>query len=384
MMKRSLVLAVGAALSLAACSDASPVATRTPDAAPLLAAPSGGIGGSYVVVLNEGADPHSVAAVAGIQPKFVYTAAINGFSASLNAGQLNALRHNPSVAYVEQDQAVRAGGVQTTAIVASVPWGLDRIDQRSLPLDGATPRHGSGAGVTAYVIDTGINTAHVQFGGRAQIGYDAFGGNGQDCHGRGTDMAAVIGGSTYGVAKGVRLVGVRVLDCNLSGTIAGVIAGVDWVRLNHTRPAVAAMALNAASSASLNTAVNNLANAGVFLGVAAGDGNQNACNVSPPGAAAATAVAASTITDARATFSNFGSCVDLYAPGVNIPTASGTRSGTSMAASHVTGAAALYKAGSPGATSATVTSWLNANATPNVITGNPVGTPNRLLYISTL
>jgi subtilisin family serine protease len=381
-MKLNPYLTAGALLALAACSDASPVATRAPDAAPLLAAQSGGVAGSYIVVLNDGADPRSVAAVAGVSPRHVYTAALNGFSAPLNAGQLNALRHNPSVAYVEQDQVVRA--TQT-----AVPWNLDRIDQRSLPLNGAyTPIGTPGTGVRAYVIDTGIYTAHTQFGGRASNVYDATGGNGADCNGHGTHVAGIIGATTYGVANRVTLHGVRVLNCTGSGTSAGVIAGVDWVRANRVNPAVANMSVGGGFSTALNTAVNNLATSGVFVSVGAGGENQNACNVSPASAASAMTVAASTSTDAKASYTNYGSCVDLYAPGSSITstwytssTAINTISGTSMAAPHAAGAAARYKATYGNAATATIDTWIKNRATANVITGNPSGTPNRLLYI---
>ncbi|HEY0015972.1 MAG TPA: S8 family peptidase [Longimicrobium sp.] len=382
-MKRSLVLAVGAALSLAACSDASPVATRASQA-PLLAAGSGGIGGSYVVVLNEGADPRSVAAVAGVSPRHVYTAALNGFSAALNAGQLNALRNNRNVAYVEQDQEVRGAATQSGA-----PWGIDRIDQPRLPLNGTYTYTQTGFNIYTYVIDTGIQTNHPEFGGRAAVAYDALGGNGQDCHGHGTHVAGIIGAKTYGIAKGVRLRAVRVLDCSGSGTTSGVIAGVDWVRVNRTNPAVANISLGGGLSAALNTAVNNLVNSGVFVAVPAGNSNADACNFSPASAAPAMTVMASSSTDARWPSSNYGSCTDIYAPGVNIlstwiNSGTNTLSGTSMASAHVAGVAVLHKSGNTVASPAIMTSWIINNAITNVITGNPAGTPNRLVNKNTL
>jgi subtilisin family serine protease len=375
-------VAAAALLMLGACAQDSPVASRAAAAAPLLSAASRGIDGAYIVVLNEGADPRSVAAVAGIHPRFVYTAALNGFSASLNAGQLNAVRHHPGVAYVEQDQEVRA-------LQAAVPWNLDRIDQHNLPLNGVYNPIGSpGTGVYAYVIDTGILTAHTQFGGRAAVAYDALGGNGQDCNGHGTHVAGIVGAASYGVANQVRLRAVRVLNCTGSGSTSGVIAGVDWVRLNRTNPAVANMSVGGGLSSAMNTAVNNLANSGVFISVGSGAENQNACNVSPASAASAMTVAASTSTDAKASYSNYGSCVDIYAPGSSITstwytstTATNTISGTSMAAPHAAGAAARYKATYGNAATATIDAWIKNRATLNVITGNPAGTPNRLLYI---
>jgi subtilisin family serine protease len=375
-------LAASTLLALAACGDTSPVASRAEAAAPLRSAAGRGLEGQYIVVLNEGADPRSVAAVAGVSPRYVYTAAVNGFSAVLNEGQLNALRHNPNVAYVEQDQEVRA--TQT-----SVPWNLDRIDQRSLPLNGVySPIGTPGTGVYAYVFDTGILTAHTQFGGRAAVAYDALGGNGQDCNGHGTHVAGIIGATSYGVANQVRLRAVRVLNCTGSGTISGIIAGIDWVRLNRTNPAVANLSLGGGFSSTLNTAVNNLANSGVFVSVGAGGENGNACNVSPASAASAMTVAASTSSDAKASYTNYGSCVDIYAPGSSIistwhtsTTATNTISGTSMAAPHAAGAAARYKATYGNAATATIDSWIKNRATLNKITGNPTGTPNRLLYI---
>jgi subtilisin family serine protease len=378
------VVAVGATLALAACSDQSPVSGRAPEAAPLLSAGAGAIEGSYVVVLREGADPRSVAAVAGVEPTFVYTAAVNGFAASLNEGQLNALQHNPNVEYVEQDQAYEAATTQSGAT-----WGIDRIDQRSRPLSGTYTYTTTASTVYAYVIDTGIYASHSQFGGRASNVYDALGGNGTDCHGHGTHVAGTIGSATYGVAKAVRLRGLRVLNCSGSGSTSGIIAAIDWVRVNRTNPAVANLSLGGGYSSTLNTAINNLANSGVFVAVAAGNENQNACNVSPASAASATTVAASTSSDAKASYSNYGSCVDLYAPGSSITSTwlnggTNTISGTSMASPHVAGVAALYKATYGNAATSTIDSWIKTNATANVITGNVTGTPNRLLYKAAL
>jgi subtilisin family serine protease len=375
-----ILLAVSAALVLGACADAFPVSLDAPDAAPLLAAASRGIEGAYIVVLEEDADPRAVAAVAGVSPRYVYTAALNGFSAALNAGQLTALRHNPNVAYVEQDQEVRA---------LAAPWNLDRIDQRNLPLNGTyAPILLPGTGVYAYVIDTGILTAHTQFGGRAAVAYDALGGNGQDCNGHGTHVAGTIGAASYGVAPQVRLRAVRVLNCTGSGTTSAIIAAIDWVRVNRTNPAVANMSLGGGFSSAMNTAVNNLANSGVFVSVGAGGENFSACNVSPASAASAMTVAASTSTDAKASYTNYGSCVDIYAPGSSITStwhtttsATNTISGTSMAAPHAAGVAARYKASYGNAATATIDTWIKNRATLNVITGNPTGTPNRLLYI---
>jgi subtilisin family serine protease len=372
---------LGAVLALAACSDESPVAGRATAAAPLMSAAANGIDGEYIVVLKEGANPRSVAAISGVEPVFVYSAALNGFSASLNQGQLTALRHNPNVEYVEQQQVMSIETTQTGAT-----WGLDRIDQTSNTLNGTYIYTTTAANVTAYVIDTGVTPGHTQFAGRASSVYNAVGGSNDDCNGHGTHVAGTIGGTTYGVAKAVRIRGVKVLSCSGSGSTAGIIAGVDWVRLNATKPAVANLSLGGGFSSSTNTAVNNLANSGVFVAVASGNSNANACNYSPASAANVTSVNASTSGNAKASFSNYGSCTHLYAPGQSITsawhtssTATNTISGTSMASPHVAGVGALYLAGNPSASNATVRSWIINNATANVISGNPSGTPNRLL-----
>jgi subtilisin family serine protease len=377
-------LSAAALLALAACADSSPMATADAGAAPLLAAQAGGIDGQYIVVLNDGANPRSVAAVAGVNPRFVYTAAVNGFSAALNQGQLNALRHNPNVAYVEQDGRVEAWTTQSPAT-----WGIDRIDQRNLPLSNSYTYTATASTVYAYVIDTGIQANHPQFGTRAASAYDYAGGTGADCNGHGTHVAGTIGSTTYGVAKQVRLRGVRVMDCNGSGSFSQIIAGVDWVRLNRTNPAVANLSLGGGLNTTLNTAVTNLSNSGVFVAVAAGNSNSDACNYSPASATAVFTTASSESNDAKRSSSNWGSCVDGYAPGGSITSTwinggTSTISGSSMASPHVAGVAALYKSTYGNASSATIDSWIKTNATANVITGNVTGTPNRLLYKAAL
>ncbi|HEX8274440.1 MAG TPA: S8 family peptidase [Longimicrobiaceae bacterium] len=379
---RPVLLAVAAA-GLAACSDQGPVASAPASAepAPLLsAAPGRAVEGSYIVVLNEGAGPRSVAAAAGVEPAFVYGAALNGFAAELNGGQLAALQRDPRVRYVEENQTVAA---------TAVPWGLDRIDQHNLPLDGIYSVNTLAPGVSVYVIDTGIQTAHPAFGGRAANVYDALGGTGQDCNGHGTAVAGVVGSSTHGVARGVKLRGVRVLSCAGSGTTAQSIAGIDWVRVNGVRPAVANISLGGSVSSALNTAVTNLVNAGVFTAVAVGNGGTSACNTSPASAAGAYGVGASTPTDNVMSGTNYGSCLDIYAPGSSIPTTwlnggTTTLSGSSMATPHVAGVAALYLAYNPTASSTTVANWITSNATVGVLIGVPPGTANRLLYKATL
>jgi subtilisin family serine protease len=363
----------------AACGDGSPTAARAPHTAPVRMAPDGGIAGAYLVVLNDGTDPRAVAALASAAPRRVYTSAVRGFAATLTRGQLNALQHDPAVAYIEQDAVYRAAATQTSA-----PWNLDRIDQRYLPLDGSYTAR-TGIGVRAYIIDTGIQANHPQFGARAQNVYDYAGGTGADCNGHGTHVAGIVGSTTYGVAKGVSLRGVRVLDCSGSGTTSAIVAGIDWVRLNAQKPAVANLSLGGAFSSTLNTAVTNLAGSGVFTSVVSGNENQDACNVSPASAAGVMVVAATNRDDTRLSSGNYGSCVDIYAPGGSVTSTwinSGTNtlSGSSMAAPHAAGVAALYKADFGDAASATIDSWIKTNATMGVVKNVPAGTPNKLLY----
>jgi subtilisin family serine protease len=386
-------LLAGSAFALAACGTEQDtlVTPSTAPEAPVLSVGAGGqaIPDEYIIVLKEGANPRSVAAVAGVEPRYVYDAVLNGFSATLNHGQLNALRQNPNVEYIEQDQVANVVATQSGAT-----WGLDRIDQTNLPLSGTYTYNTTASNVYAYIIDTGIRTGHVEFNGTASNVYDAFGGNGQDCNGHGTHVAGTVGGQTYGVAKDVRLRGLRVLDCNGSGSYSGIINGVNWVANNHVDPAVANLSLGGGASTSLDNAVTNLSNLGVFVAVASGNSGANACNYSPARAGYNTAVAtvnASDRYDRRASFSNYGSCTDLYAPGVSITsawyssnTATNTISGTSMASPHVAGVGALYKAHYGNVSSATVHNWIINNSTPNVISGNPTGTPNRLLNKRTL
>jgi subtilisin family serine protease len=314
--------------------------------------------------------------------KHVYKHALNGFSVEMSEADAEAMSQDYRVLFVEEDGVVTADTTQTGAT-----WGIDRIDQRNRPLSGTYTYNWTGSGVRAYIIDTGIRTSHTQFGGRASAVFDAFGGNGQDCNGHGTHVAGTVGGSTYGVAKSSLLRAVRVLDCNGSGSNSGVIAGVDWVTQNHISPAVANMSLGGGASTALDNAVNSLSNSGVTVAVAAGNSNANACNSSPARAANAITTGSTTSTDARSSFSNFGTCVDIFAPGSSIlsswfssDTATATLSGTSMASPHVAGVAALYKQANPSASATTVRNAIVNNATTNVITNAGTGSPNRLLY----
>lgn len=384
------IAVVLSALTLVACAEPPttpmPTGMQRTGLAPLLA--RGGpdaIPGQYIVVLNDDVgDPDAVARGHGASPLFVYTGVLKGFAAQLSEQAVDGLRRNPHVAYVEEDQTVTLSATQTNAT-----WGIDRIDQRNRPLSGTYTYTTTASSVRVYIIDTGIQTGHAEFEGRASNVYDAFGGNGQDCNGHGTHVAGTAAAKTWGVAKKAMLRGVRVLDCGGSGTWSGIIAGMDYVRINHIKPAVANMSLGGGYSSSVNTAANNLSNAGVFVAVAAGNSNANACNYSPASAANVTSVMSSTSGDAKSSFSNYGSCTHLYAPGSSITSTwnnggTNTISGTSMASPHVAGVAALYKATFGDASSSTIRTWLINNSTTGVITGNPSGTANRLLYKSTL
>jgi subtilisin family serine protease len=378
-MNRRIVVLFALALALA---------TQISVAKPTLAL------GRYIVTLRDSvADPAAVAhahsARFGLRIGYVYRNALKGYSATLPQALLASLRLDSRVAAIEPDGIMRADTTQATP-----PWGLDRIDQRALPLSNSYTYTATGSGVTAYIIDTGIRFTHQQFGGRATSGVDKIdGGAADDCNGHGTHVAGTVGGSTYGVAKSVSLIAVRVLDCNGSGPTSGVIAGVDWVTGNHAtgQPAVANMSLGGGASTALDTAVRNSITDGVSYSVAAGNGNflgfaANACNYSPARVAEAMTIGATEKNDAKASFSNYGNCVDWFAPGVSIlsswnscDTAANTISGTSMATPHTTGVAALYLQGNPGATPASVRTALYNLTTKGVVTSSR-SINNHLLY----
>jgi subtilisin family serine protease len=385
------------ALLAAACADpAGPdAATPAPTDTPAFARAPGGDAGQpiadeYIVVFRDDvADPEVKAKdkerklKSGKSLKHVYKAALKGFAAELTPEDVAALRADPDVAYVEQDQEVFASTTQSGAT-----WGLDRIDARA-GLSGTFSYTSTGANVNAYIIDTGIRGTHTEFTGRVRAGFTAINDrNGTtDCNGHGTHVAGTVGGTTYGVAKRVTLYPVRVLNCRGSGTNSGVIAGIDWVADRHVKPAVANMSLGGGASQAINDAVQRAVTKGITMVVAAGNDGANACSYSPASAPNAITVGATTSTDARSSYSNFGSCVDVFAPGSSITSAwyrsdtqTNTISGTSMASPHVAGVAALYLQGSPGATPSAVAAAIKGGATTGAVTSAGSGSPNLLLY----
>jgi len=385
-MKRLLAGAL-VAMSLAACSDATgPEASPTaPGAKPPLVQPD--IRADHYIVVyreNVGRTPttaNRMITSGRVTVERTYTAALNGFAAKLDSGQVAALRADPDVAIVEPDIIVHAQGTES-----SPDWGLDRLDQRSLPLSNSYTYGSTGSGVNAYIIDTGIRYSHTDLGGRAHFAFDAFGGNGADCMGHGTHVSGTVGGIKYGVAKAVTLWSVRVLQCDGSAPLSDIIAGIDWVTAHHRSPAVANMSLGATNAPALDSAVAKSIRSGVTYVVAAGNYTENACSIYPANLPSVIDVGASDNTDHRWAYSDYGSCVSIFAPGVNITSddylsdvATVTWSGTSMASPHVAGIAALYLGAHPTATPSQVKQAILANATSGHLL-NLSGSPNLLAY----
>jgi len=348
------------------------------------------VSGSYIVVLKDAsaANASGLATRYGATVGHVYRHALKGFEARVSAAGAKRLAADPAVAYVEQNHTVSINATQLNP----PSWGLDRIDQRNLPLDNSYTFPNAGAGVTAYIIDTGIRFTHVDFGGRATSGFDAIdGGSADDCNGHGTHVAGTVGGTSFGVAKGVQLVAVRVLNCAGNGTFAQVIAGIDFVTGAHDpgELAVANMSLGGPPDAATDQAVRNSIADGVTYSLSAGNANTNACNQTPARVTEAITVGATDINDNRASFSNKGRCLDLFAPGVDITSAwfgsdtdTNTISGTSMAAPHVAGVAAIVLKANPGLSPQQIRDRIVAAATPNKVKKPGTGSPNLLLFLS--
>lgn len=402
--KLALATAVTAALvtagPLSAAAKPGPAGAGAPVLAPLRVPASSPIADQYIVQLKPKANVADAVTKSGVPSLFRFSRVLRGFGAKMSAAQLAKVRANPNVLAVEQDAEVHAPEPGTPAkttsvagaVATSASWGLDRIDQPSLPLDNTFTVTATGAGANAYVLDSGIDYNHSEFEGRAVPGFDAFpsqGRNGADCEGHGTHVAGTIGGKTYGVARQATLISVRVLDCAGKSSSLKVIAGLEWAganaAMNPGKPAVLNASLGGPVSSMVNSAVSSLLDLGVLPVVAAGNEAADACTTSPASADGAVAVGASSRLDQETDFSNYGKCVSLYAPGQAIVSArigggSVALDGTSMAAPHVAGTALLYKTTHPAATAQDIATWLADTATKDVLSGVSKTSPNKLLF----
>ncbi|AZK97970.1 MULTISPECIES: S8 family peptidase [Streptomyces] len=388
------LLTAVAALSAAGSAAAAPEpglpanGITSADPAPLRKT-SAPIPGQYIVTLHKGTKPGAFVkqTLPGLKPLFTYAAVLNGFAAKLTPAQLRAVRAVPAVKVVEEDGTASARPVTSRQDrFQAFSWGLDRIDQPYLPLNQKFNIEGTGVGATAYIVDTGIDYSHPEFGGRAVPGFDAVndGRNGQDCNGHGTHVAGTVGGTDFGVARQAKLVSVRVLGCDGRGPWSGIIAGLDWVAQNARRPAVINASLGGDRNQAVNNAVTNIALRGTLPVVAAGNDARDACDVSPASAQRTVTVGATDHLDKETDFSNFGPCLSLYAPGKAIFSAklgggSIALDGTSMASPHVAGVALLYQAANPAATPEQIADWLVLQSTKDILTVSKTS-PNRLLY----
>ncbi|MEV0698679.1 S8 family serine peptidase [Saccharopolyspora sp. NPDC050389] len=367
-------------------------------AAPATAAPTGTIlpaanpvAGSYIVVLKDlnASAASTTSTTARLVAQYggtttaTYTSTIRGFAAKLDEASAKRLASDPAVAYVQQDGVARITGTQQNAT-----WGIDRIDQNNLPLDRTYTYPNTGSGATAYILDTGVDKRHPDFEGRVRDGRDFIDNDADasDCQGHGTHVAGTVGSKTYGVAKQVKLVAVRVLDCQGSGQYSQIISGIDWVARNATKPAVANMSLGGGGDTATDNAVRRAIQSGVTFAVASGNSNTDACSSTPARVPEAITVNATDRQDSRSTFSNYGRCTDIFAPGTDITSTlngggAGGMSGTSMATPHVAGAVALYLTANPSATPAQVRDALVNNGTQNAVRNPGPGSTNRLLHV---
>ncbi|MFE9019868.1 S8 family serine peptidase [Streptomyces sp. NPDC007808] len=391
--RRLALVGTAATAALTASLVSALPATAAPEGRIQYAGAAGAVADSYLVTLKPGAaragsaEGRAIAQRYGATIERTYKKALNGYAIEASETEAKRLAADPAVASVVQNRTFSVDATQTNP----PSWGLDRIDQKNLPLNSSyTYPDSAGQGVTAYVIDTGVRITHGDFGGRASYGYDAIDNDNtaQDGHGHGTHVAGTVAGTAYGVAKKAKVVGVRVLNNSGQGTTAQVVAGIDWVARNAVKPAVANMSLGGPADSALDTAVRNAVASGITFAVAAGNESTNASTRSPARVAEAITVGATTSSDAKASYSNYGSALDLFAPGSSITSAwnssdsaTNTISGTSMASPHVAGAAALHLADNPSATPAQVASALTSAATTGVVTSPGTGSPNRLLYV---